>query len=148
MNELQQTLARRQAIVCSAVLIGVACIGVAIHDRPDGATELKIPVAMLRSDAAQLALMLRERDELPRAFLSAHSKQLLESIDQTRTELGTLQLRERDLQSLRIAAQRTAADLTNVAGSLARNSSNISEMPKSLLERQRRLRAIEVSLER
>jgi hypothetical protein len=147
MNELQRRQARHQATVCSVALVGIACIVFAIHGQPDGATELKIPVAMLRSDAGELALLLHERDHLPRAFLSAHSARLLESVDQAHTELDTLQLQEGHLLALRSAAQTTGADLSRIAGALARETTDASDLPGSLLKLQRQLRAVEANLE-
>jgi hypothetical protein len=145
MKEPEQTQAWRQAIACSVlVAIGVA-LAVAARHRPVGVDELKIPISLLRSQAAELVLLAQLAPRAPQRFVSAHSEQLTERIESARQDLESLRLQDSALEATRAHAQPQAT-------SLAQDAQSVSEtQPASLqarIARQAQLAADERKLQR
>jgi hypothetical protein len=130
--------AARQAVVCLAVLAVIVAAVVVEHDRPDGPEELKIQIALLRSQAGEFALLAQERSRLPVRFAAAHSRQMLRKLERVSSDLDSLQLQQSDLRAMHRDAQRHAGELKDAD---SRSSAAV------LLERQRELQRAESRLE-
>ncbi|HJV63644.1 MAG TPA: hypothetical protein VJ743_22030 [Albitalea sp.] len=106
--------ALRQALVLAVVLASAVAAGVIVERRPAGNDELKISVGELRSQAAELELLLAQDDSaLPPRFVRAQATQLARAVDQSRQGLQDLRLQpalqpRRD-QARVLAAQVAAA---------------------------------------
>jgi hypothetical protein len=130
--------AARQAAICLLVLAAATAAAVVLHGRPDGRDEVKIQIALLRSQAAELALLANERSQLPARFVAAHSRQVLGNLERVHSDLGSLRLQDEDLLAMRRDAQRQASELMEPD---PRSSA------AALLARQRQLQSAESRLE-
>jgi len=94
----------RQTALLTALALVVGALAVAYARRAPDKSDLKIPVAELRSQSAELRLLDRMvADGIARRFVQAHAAQLGNSIDRSREEL------ESEKPSASLAAARADA---------------------------------------
>jgi hypothetical protein len=136
MYKADRRRAVRQGAVCIVLLTGAIAASVAVHRRPAGPDELKIQIALLRSQAGEFALVAREGPQLPARFIAAQSRQMRQKLTKARADLDGLQLQESELRAMRRDVQEKARGLTSDPDAAA------------LLERQRALQRAESRLER
>jgi hypothetical protein len=146
MNATEQRRAWRQALLSVLVFSGIAVVFAAIRAQPDGADEVKIPLAALRSSAGELLLWRGVRPSLPAVFNSAFGKQQLTSIVSTRDNIEKLRPENRTLGMLRSELREHSAALVDAAGAIAHGSTASSAAPGSLPGLQQRLQRAEASL--
>ena len=103
-----------QAIGCvlAVALVGVAAL--AISRRPAGADELRLPIAELRSQSAELELLRAQSGAATPRFARVHAQQLAKAIDASRDELNAMQV-EAALADVRTAASALASQLAAAA---------------------------------
>ena len=90
-EEPRRSKAWRQAALLAGVLLAAAALTLAWQKRAANRDELKIPIAALRSQAAELALLLAQADDpLPPRFVRAQAVQLAKAVGQSRKELERL----------------------------------------------------------
>jgi hypothetical protein len=81
----------RQAALLVGALLALAALMLAWQQQAANRDELKIPLAALRSQAAELALLLAQSgDPLPPCFVRAQATQLARAVGQSRDELHKL----------------------------------------------------------
>jgi hypothetical protein len=81
----------RQAALLAGALLALAALTLARQQQAANRDELKIPIAALRSQAAELALLLAQSgDPLPPRFVRAQATQLAKAVGQSRDELHEL----------------------------------------------------------
>jgi hypothetical protein len=89
-RERRQALAQFAALLLFCIAVGGATAWQA--SRPAGATRLKLPLSELRSQAAELAALAHEGEagRLNALFVREHTRQLLDTHDDTHHELENL----------------------------------------------------------
>lgn len=148
MNKADQRRAWKQAATCLTALVVVLYGVFVVQQRPAKADELKIPIAVLRSDAAELLLLGEQSEHLPTRFASAHRRQLLENIGSTQQELDDLHLHDTALDRLRSEAREHAAELARDADRIVRDRRDVGEGLGLLRARQQQLKRAEADLTR
>jgi len=109
----QRKNAVREALVVLVVIVSVVAAVLIAQARPAGHDELKISVETLRSQAAELEVLLAQAEGgLPSGFARAHAGQLGKAAEKARDELEALKLKP-GLESLRSQALPLAAQLAN-----------------------------------
>jgi hypothetical protein len=90
-DAVRRSRAWRQAALLAGALLALAALALAQQQQPANRDELKIPIAALRSQAAELALLLAQAgDPLPPRFVRAQATQLAKAVGQSRDELHKL----------------------------------------------------------
>jgi hypothetical protein len=115
MNKLQLRAARRQMLGLGILL--AAGIGGMVwnRQRPADAEQVKIPVAELGSDAAELLLLNQLEMRIPAPFARAHGKQLAAKIESSQSDIESLHLADLELDRIRRATTHIARELANIA---------------------------------
>jgi hypothetical protein len=117
-RQQQARSARRQAAILAACGVVIAAAVVAFVQRPADDSDLKIPVAELRSQSLELRLLDRELAHgLAGRFVRAHAGQLARAIDRSRDELATLKTVVR-LEGAKAEALRRSMPLVAAAAAL------------------------------
>ena len=148
-TRFQRKNAVREALVVLVVIVSIVAAVLIAQARPAGPEELKISVESLRSQAAELEVLLAQAQaELPPRFAHAHAGQLRKAVDSARDELEGLKL-EQGLETARSQAQPIAAQL---AAGVRRFSDAAARPAPASVEAaraaRRSLKAIEDSLQR
>jgi hypothetical protein len=92
-SDARRPHALRQALVLLVVIASVVAAALIAKQRPAGHDELKISLSDLRSQAAEVELLLTEGGSaLPPRVVRAQAAQLLKAIDRSREELDGLRL--------------------------------------------------------
>jgi hypothetical protein len=105
-----------QALACGGIVVLAVATVLVISRRPAGADELRLPIAELRSQAAELEQLRAQAAAAhvtPR-FARVHAQQLARSIDASRDELAAMQV-EPQLVDARASAAALAAQLAAAA---------------------------------
>lgn len=103
-----------QAIGCVLALALVGAAALAISRRPAGADELRLPIAELRSQSAELELLRAQSAAASPRFAQVHAQHLAKAIDASRDELNAMQV-EPALGEVRTAASALASQLAAAA---------------------------------
>jgi len=133
-----------------ALILGVAGIGVVLfNQRPAHEDDLAIPVGELRSQGFELRLLnaaaARGRD---RRFVTAHARQLAQSIERARDELAKLQPVPA-LTAVQGEALRRSVPLADAAAQLGAGSAPLAPpLVAEIVATAERLKALEGALKR
>lgn len=92
-----------QAISVVVVIVAVVIGFMYAHRRPQGPDSLKAEVSVLRSQAAEAALVL-ESSGLYRTFLKAHAQQLAHDVEREQDRIAQLHLEPRLRDGQRFAS--------------------------------------------
>jgi hypothetical protein len=143
---------RRRAAHQAWALVLCAAVGVAagawIAHRPAGPDELRLTVAMLRSQAAELNELFAQADEEevnPR-FVRLHAQQLAQAVERERHALDQMTL-DATLEPTRSEVRPIAARLASAVQLTSRWSRSIEARREPPHRMARRLQAIEDSLQ-
>jgi hypothetical protein len=105
----------RQALFCGAVVALVVAAALMVSHQPADADELRLPIAELRSQAAELELLRKQSSAaaLTPRFARVQRQQLADAIDWSRDELTSMQVEPALLDArttaIALAAQAAAA---------------------------------------
>ena len=87
MTRFQRKNAVREALVVLVVIISVVAAVLIAQARPSGPDELRISIETLRSQAAELEVLLAQaQGDVPPRFAQAHAGQLKKAVDSARGE--------------------------------------------------------------
>jgi len=110
--------ARRQAAILAVCVVALAVAAAAFLRQPADENELKIPIAELRSQSAELDVLDRALARgLAGRFAQAHAGQLAQTVDRSRDELTSLKTPER-LSEQRADALRLSSPLVTASAAL------------------------------
>jgi hypothetical protein len=148
MTRFQRKNAVREALVVLVVIVSVVAAVLIAQARPAAPEELKISVETLRSQAAELEVLLAQaQGDLPPRFAHAHAGQLKKAVDSARDELQALKL-DQGLDAARSQAQPIAGQLA----ATVRRFSDVAVQPAptsvEMGHARRSLKTIEDSLQR
>jgi hypothetical protein len=149
MTRFQRKNAVREALVVLVVIVSVVAAVLIAQARPAGPDQLKISVETLRSQAAELEVLLAQaQGDVPPRFAHAHAGQHRKAVDSARDELEGLKL-EQGLETARSQAQPIAGQLA----ATVRRFSDAAMQPapasvEAALAARRSLKALEESLQR
>jgi hypothetical protein len=146
MNATERRRAWRQGLLSILAFSAITVIFAAIRAQPDGADEMKIPLAALRSRAGELVLWQQSQPSLT-VFDSAYRKQQLASIESTRDDIGKLRPANRGLEMLRSELADYSAALVDAANSIADGSTDSSAAHAAAVALQGQLRSAEETLQ-
>ena len=143
-NRKERNLALAQTMAIVGGLAGIALLGTWATRAPAEASELRIPLAELRSQTTELALLGREFEagHVNGMFASAHTQQLAKSIRQSLKALASLDV----VPDLRATQQDGVAEGRGLMDAVSRFQ-NGGSIPTADAERRReRLGNLERSL--
>jgi hypothetical protein len=147
MNASERRRAWRQGLLSILAFSAITVIFAAIRAQPDGADEMKIPLAALRSRAGELVLWQQAQPGLT-VFDSAYRKQQLASIESTRDDIQKLRPANPGLEMLQSQLRDYSAVLVDAASSIADGSTDSSAAHAAAVAVQGRLRSAEENLHR
>ena len=98
-REMRQAV--RQALFCGSAVALAVTVALMVSRRPADATALRLPIAELRSQAAELELLRRQSGAaaLTPRFARMQRQQLAGAIDASRDELTSMRVRPALLQA-------------------------------------------------
>ena len=139
----------RQAALLAAILLGAGAGAAVYEHRPAHEDELAIPIGELRSQGFELEVLNQQAaGRNDRLFVTAHARQLAQSIERARAELSGIEATAR-LAPTRAAALQRSAPLADAAAQLGAGHAPLAPASAAhVVAAARQLKALEDALQR
>jgi FtsZ-interacting cell division protein ZipA len=145
-TRLQRINALREALVLAIVIISLVAAGLWVAREPADEDVLRISVSTLRSQAAELDLLLSQAEnKLSGRFVQNHASQLANAVDEAREELDGQNVKP-SLQGKRDRAKPLAAQFANAVHAFEAQPPSSASAPANADQIAHSLQAIEDSL--